>query len=264
VTRRRSLALALLAALAAAPAAAHSTLNPEETAALAFRQHPGARLPLDAAFVDEAGHAVRLGDFFAGKPMILVLDYLHCETLCGLVLDSLAGALDGVPLEAGRDFVVVAASIDAREGPAEARAAKERHLGGHDRASGSAGWHFLTGSAASIDRLADAVGFPFRYDAAIDQFAHPAGIVLAAPEGTIARYLIGLDVRPLDLRLGLAEAGRGAVAAPSAGLLLLCYHYDPQAGRYDLPVERALQLGGAVALLGVALMLARLHRARRG
>jgi protein SCO1/2 len=264
VTPWRSLVLALVAAFVAAPAAAHSTLKPGETASLAFRQHPGAPLPLDAALVDEAGRPVRLGDLFAGKPVILVLDYFHCETLCGVVLDNLAAALEHVPLAAGRDFVVVAASIDPREGPADARAAMARHRGRQTGSADAAGWRFLTGPEASIDRLADAIGLPFRYDAAIDQFAHPAGLVLAAPDGTIARYLLGVDFRPIDLRLGLAEAARGAVAAPAAGLLLLCYHYDPETGRYDVQVQRALQVAGGLTVLGLALMVARLRGTRRG
>ena len=42
---------------------------------------------------------------------------------------------------------------------------------------------------------------------------------------------------PTDLRLALTEAGEGAAAdSCSDQLLLLCYHYDPQTGRYWLAI----------------------------
>ena len=71
---------------------------------LAFRPHPGAQLPLELRLADEHGRTVPLGQFFTGKPVILVLEYLHCKTLCGLALGSLAAALQALPLDAGRDF----------------------------------------------------------------------------------------------------------------------------------------------------------------
>lgn len=256
--------LIILSLLAPHAAAARSTLTPDQFAGLAFAQHPGARLPLDAAFADEAGRPVRLGEFFGGKPVVLVLEYLHCRTLCGVVLGNLATALDRVSLDAGRDFAVVAVSIDPRDGPAEARAAKARELAHYRHPGAAAGWHFLTGTAAEIGRVADAVGFPFRYDAEIEQFAHPAGITLAAPDGTVARYILGVDYRPLDLRLGLVEASRGTVSSAASGLLLLCYCYDPQTGRYSVPINRATTIACLLTVAGIGAMVVGLNRARRG
>ena len=109
----------------------------------------------------------------------------------------------------------------------------------------------LTGDAAAIRRLTEAAGFPSRRDDGTGQYAHPAGFVVATPDGTISCYLLGLDWRPLDLRLALAEAAGGGVAAPAQALLLFCYCYDPQTGRYDLAIGRLLQVVGAVTLLGV-------------
>lgn len=110
----------------------------------------------------------------------------------------------------------------------------------------------LTGDAAAIRRLADAAGFPCRRDNTTGQYAHPAGFVVATPHGTISRYLLGLDWQPLDLRLALAEAAGNRVAAPAQTLLLFCYCYDPQTGRYDLAIGRLLQVVGAATLLVVA------------
>lgn len=249
--------LLLAAALAPSrPAAAdgvRSTISPATLAQLSFRQHPGAMLPLDAPLRDETGTAVRLGNYFGHAPVILVLEYLHCPNLCGLVTGNLLDALGGVPMRPGRDYQVVAVSIDPREGPADARADKASYVARDRRA---AAWHFLTGSAIAVKRIADTVGFPYRYDAGNNQFAHPAGIVLVSPDGKVARYILGLGYRPLDLRLGLTDAAAGTVAAPAARLLLLCYCYDPETGRYSIAVANLLRAGGFLTVLAVAVPIA--------
>ena len=51
------------------------------------------------------------------------------------------------------------------------------------------GWHFLTsGDQEPIDRLTAAIGFEYRYDEAMRQFVHAAGIVVATPDGRLSRY----------------------------------------------------------------------------
>jgi protein SCO1 len=250
-------------ALAMAVARAGAAFTAQQLADLSFHQHPGASLPLDATLIDEDGRHVRLGDLFSGKPVILVLDYLHCKTLCGFVLGNLARAAARVRRDAGADFSVVALSIDPRETPADARAARAQYrLQGHD--TDGRGWHFLTGSADEVRRVAAAVGFPYRYDEDADQFAHPAGFVVAAPNGTIARYVLGIDYAPLDLRLAVAEAGRGTISSPVNDLLLLCYCYDPQTGRYGPAIGNALRIAGGLTVLGIMAMVGRLMRMRRG
>jgi protein SCO1/2 len=263
VTRAAVFMVLLLATLAAAPSRAEAPFTAQQLAALSFHQHPGAPLPLDAALSDEEGRRVRLGEFFSGKPVILVLDYLHCKTLCGFVLGNLAQALARVGLDAGTDFSVVAISVDPRETPAAARAARAQYHLQHSHADG-AGWHFLTGGADEVRRVADSVGFPYRYDTDADQFAHPAGFVVAAPDGTVARYVLGIDYAPLDLRLAIAEAGRGTISSPVNDLLLLCYCYDPATGRYGPAIGNALRIAGGLTVLSIMAMVARLLRSRRG
>jgi protein SCO1 len=255
-------AVLLLSFTAAAAASAASTLPADTVKDLSFRQHPGARLPLEATFRDEGGELVRLGDFFRGKPVVLVLEYLRCKSLCGFVLQDLAKALARSSLVAGRDYQVVAISIDPRDGAAEARAARATYLERFGQAD-AAGWHFLTGAARPVADVADAVGFRFRYDPGIEQYAHPAGLIVAAPDGTIARYVLGLDYRPLDLRLALSEAAAGTIATPASELLLLCYHYDPGTGRYSFAINNVTRILCGVTVLGVGLLVVRLARGAR-
>jgi len=260
----RLLAAALvLAALAAAPPPARAALTQAQLGDLAFRQHPGAGLPLDAALTDEQGRAVRLGDFFAaGRPVILMLDYLHCKTLCGFVLGGLADALAQLPLVAGKDYAVVAVSIDPRETVTDARAARARYLA--RTGEEAAGWRFLVGEETAVRRIADAVGFPYRYDPELDQYAHPAGFVVASPDGAIQRYILGVGYEPGDLRSVIAAATQGRVATTLNRLLLLCYGHDPQQGRYTPEIELAAILANLAGMLGLVAVIARIHRRRNG
>jgi protein SCO1 len=245
--------------ISAAPAFGHSSLSQDVVSQLTFHQHPGAALPLDASFVDETGRSVRLGQFFHDEPVVLVLEYLRCRDLCSYVLRDTVTALQRVPLVAGRDYQVIALSIDPREGPEDARATRTMDL----RGARAAGWHFLTGHERDIGRVARAVGFHYRYDPAIDQFAHPGGIVVATPTGTIARYILGVSYRPVDLRLALVEAARGHISSPVADLLLLCYCYDPGTGRYSFAIRNATRALCGATLLGLGAMLFGLARPRR-
>jgi protein SCO1/2 len=258
------LAGAAPAAAAAAAAAAQSAFTANQLEALTFHQHPGAGLPLDTLLIDESGNPVRLGSYFKARPVILVLDYLHCKTLCGFVLSDLARTLGEVPLAPGKDFEVLAISIDPRDTPADSRAARAKYLARTGGAGG--GWHFLTGSDTEVHRIAAAVGFPYLYDASAEQYAHPAGITIVAPNGKIARYILGLDYRPLDLRLALTEASRGAISSPATDLLLLCYCYDPATGRYSAQIDLAMRLLGGATVLGLGATILRLSgvRLRRG
>jgi protein SCO1 len=247
--------LALLLLLGAiAPATAQSAFTAGQLSQLSFHQHLGAALPLDTPLRDENGGEATLGTFFGrDRPVVLVLDYLHCKTLCGFVLSDLVRSLDRVPLTAGSDFDVLAISIDPHDGPAESRAARLQYLA---RTAHSGGWHFLTADDAAIHSIAAAVGFPYLYDAAADQYAHPAGVTIAAPTGTIARYILGVDYAPLDLRLALTEAAQGAISTPASALLLLCYCYDPATGRYSAQIDTALRVLAGATVLGIGGMIA--------
>jgi protein SCO1/2 len=241
--------------------AAHSSLLSADTRDLGFKQQMGAALPMGVALRDGKGRVVHLSDFFRGEPVILVLDYLRCRNLCGVVLEHTAKMLALTPLTAGRDYQVVAISIDPRDGPADAREARAKYLTGLP-AAGAAAWHFLTGPEASVRAVADTVGFHYRYDPAIDQFAHPAGIMIVTPRGTVARYLLGVGFRPLDLRLGITEAAQGRISSPVADLLLLCYCYDPGTGRYSFAIRNTTRALCAATVLGLAFMVFRLCRPR--
>lgn len=263
----RALLLAVVAAAAAAaayapPAAAQMmTSGPSPSREVGFDQRVGMQVPLDAAFRDESGKTVRLGDYLGRKPVVLSLAYYECPMLCGIALEGLAKSLKGFSLVPGRDFEVVTVSFHPGEGPALARGKKDSLVRAYGRPGAEEGWHFLTGSEEQIRRVTEAVGFRYRWDEAQKQYAHATGVVLLTPQGTVSRYFFGVEYAPKELRLGLSEASAGKVGGVTAQLLLLCYKYDPAIGKYTTTVWALLRvLGTAVALALAAFVLLALRR----
>jgi protein SCO1/2 len=237
---------------------------PDPIQAVGFDQNLGAQVPLDLAFRDEAGQPVRLGDFLGSKPVILLFAYYECPMLCTLVLNDLTETLQAMNFDVGDQFAVVTVSMDPRETPALAIAKKAAYLRAYGRPGAAEGWHFLTGDEPEIKSLAETVGFRYAYDARLDQYAHPTGIMILTPQGQISRYFFGLDYPANDVRLGLIEASERKIGSPVDQFFLLCYAYDPATGRYSLAITKALRLAGAATALGLGgFVLGMLLRERR-
>ena len=74
---------------------------PPQLNEVGIEQKLNSQLPLDAAFKDENGNAVKLGDYFSkGKPVVLALVYYECPMLCNEVLNGLTGSLKGISFDA--------------------------------------------------------------------------------------------------------------------------------------------------------------------
>jgi protein SCO1/2 len=246
------------------PAQAHS-LTSSDLNGVQFEPHPGAQVPLDLTFHDELGQSMRLGEYLGQRPVILTLNYFTCPNLCPLTIEDLATALSDVPFALGDQFTVLSVSIDPTDTPELAQQKKREFLRKYEHPGIETGWHFLTGDQDAIASLTDAVGFRYVYDAEQHEYAHPAGLVVLTPSGTVSRYLYGLDFAPNDLRLSLVDASQQQIATVADRFLLLCYHYDPQNGRYSSLVITAVQGGGIATMLGLGLLLGTLwYREWRG
>ncbi len=257
--------LLCLPLLAAAPAMASNL--PDAVAGIGVDAHLGVTVPTGVPFVDESGRTVRLADYLGGPPVLLVPVYYTCPNLCGSALADLSFSLQRMPLRPGRDYLVVAVSIDPREGPAEAASAKARALTGDGPADLADAVHFLTGAAASTAALMRTIGFRYRWEPRLSQYVHLSGVALLSTDGRLARWLPGIGLEPADLRLAVAEAGRGGIDDLIDRFLLVCSRYDPQTGRYTSFAGTALKASsiGVVALLAgfTGLSLVREHRRRQ-
>jgi len=227
-------------------------------------QKPNAKLPLDAEFSDEQGAPVKLGQFFGERPVVLALVYYRCPMLCTQVLNGLAGSLQGVTFKPGKEYDVVVVSFDPGETPAMATERKQNFVSRYIRAVDASHIHFLTGRESSIKALTSAVGFRYAWDQATSQFAHPAAITIATADGRVSRYLYGVEFAPRDLKLAFVEASEGRVGSIVEQAMLLCYHYDPQTGRYGFVIMNIVRAAGALTVLGLGLgIVLSLRRERR-
>ena len=214
-----------------------------------FDQKLGTRLPLDRRFRDDSGRELALGELFGRRPVIVVPVYYQCPLLCNQTLNALTRSLKPLSLDAGKDFDVVAVSIDPEEMPELASTKKAGYLERYGRPGTESGWHFLTGEAASIAAVTEAIGFRYTYNPQTKLYAHAAGIVIATPDGRISRYYYGIDYPARDLQVELKRANSGQIGSPISGLLLLCYDYDAATGKYTLSILRLMRVLGVATVL---------------
>lgn len=227
-------------------------------------QKPNAQVPLDLEFSDEAGQPVTLRKFFGPRPVVLALVYYECPMLCGQVLSGFAGSLQGMSFTVGKEYDVLVVSFDPGETPAMATSRKKEFMRRFVRDATPENIHFLTGREESIKALTGAVGFRYAYDKAIDQYAHPAAVTVLTPDGRVSRYLYGVEFAPKDLKLALVEASDGKVGSITDQMMLFCYHYDPEAGKYGFVIMNFVRAAGAgTVLLLVGWIVLSLRRERR-
>ena len=250
---------ALEAQMSGAPTAGYklepgvvSTSVPKALREIGFDQHIDARIPLDVPFRDESGRTVAIGDYFGKRPVVLLFAYFDCPMLCTQVINGLSSALGVLSLDPGRDFEILTVSFNPHDTPESARAKKAIYIERYKHDGASAAWHFLTGDQPAIDRLTKAAGFKYAWDADTKQYAHPTGVMVLTPDGRLARYLFGIEYGPRDLRYAIVEASAGRVGSAVDSLLLYCYHYDPETGRYGLAIMRTIRIAAA----GTVLLLA--------
>ncbi|MGH2569755.1 MAG: SCO family protein, partial [bacterium] len=255
----RTLLALVLAALGATAASRAQQLEapPAELDGVGITERLDAALPLDLAFLDERGETVALGQYFEeGRPVVLNLVYFDCPMLCNVFLDGLVTTLRELDWTPGKEFRVVTVSIDPTDGPEGARAKRGHYVARLGRPEAEQGWHFLTGSEENVRRLADAVGFAYRYDEERREYMHSAALFVATPEGRLSRYLYGVAFDATTLRLSLVEASEGRVGSAMDQLLLFCFAYDHTAGRYGPAALKLVRAFGAVTACALGLFLA--------
>lgn len=228
---------------------ANAPIVPKYLVGVGIDQKLNAPVPLNAQFTDESGRSVELRSYLGRRPAILALVYYTCPALCDQILHGITMGIRPLSLRPGVDFDVIAISINPSEGPSDAAAKKRELLAASDDTSAAQAWHFLTGNETEIRKVADAVGYHYRYDPKTKMFFHGAGIMVLTPDGRLARYLYGIDYASKDLKLGLIEASHNRIGTPVDRILLFCYHYDPLTGKYTATVMNVIRAAAAVFLL---------------
>jgi len=247
------LGLSLAVLLAGTSGQLQAQMNPVETIVqnVGIDQRLNTQLPLDLKFKDETGRDVQLREYFNKKPVVLTLVYYQCPMLCTQVLNGFLKSSQAIKFQIGDDYDVVTVSFDPRETPDLAAAKKKIYVRSYRRPGAEEGWHFLTGDQKSIETLAAAVGYRYKFDERSQQYAHGSGIIVLTPDGRTSRYLYGIDYHPNDLRLALVESAAGKIGSPVDQILLLCFHYDPRTGKYGLLISRVLQFFGSLTAIAL-------------
>lgn len=210
-----------------------------------------AQLPLSVPFTDDTGRAVTLAEYFQGRDRAVVLNlvYYRCPGICNDLLNGLMATLQEMDWTAGVQFEIVTVSIDPAEDFDLAAGKKQTYLAEYARPAAAQGWHFLVGKKESIEALASAVGFGYRYEPGTGLYTHAAGLMICTPDGRVARYLTDVIFQAPTLELALVEASQGTIGTPVQHLLLrFCYVYDATQGRYVVAARKIMAIGGAVTL----------------
>jgi protein SCO1/2 len=212
-------------------------------------------VPLDVIFKDESGTDVHLRDFFHEKPVVLSLVYYECPMLCSMTLNGLVKSMRPLALSAGDEFEVVTVSFDANEKPELAAAKKNVYVKDYGRPGAASGWHFLTGSRESIQRLTEAVGYRYQWDEHTKQWAHVSAIVILTPDGRVSQYLYGIEFSSRDLRLSLVQASQNKIGTLVDRILLYCYHYNPTTGKYGLVIMNTVRAASLATVFALAVFI---------
>lgn len=242
-----------------------ANMRPPGLEFVGIEQQLNAEVPADLEFRDDLGNTVKLGDYFGkGRPVILNLGYYECPMLCGELLQGLSGSLRVLKFDVGKEFDVITVSFDPHETTEMAAEKKRNIMKRYNRPGAEKGWHFLTGSAESINALTKSVGFQYQWDEKTKQYAHATAIVVLTPDRHIAEYFYGVEFSPKDLRLGLVQASQGKIGNVADQVLLYCYHYDPRIGKYGAVISNILRLAALATMLIVGAFVLIMFRADAG
>ena len=214
---RRLLALVLLVASLPLTAAAREPAptpsrdagrrRPACSSKVGFDQNLDARCrsTCRSATSGPSGPARRLLRPPAGDPDLV---YYECPMLCNEVLNSLLRRLNALTFDVGKEFDVVTVSIDPGETPALA-ARKKARVPEAVRPQGGRAGLALPHRRRGVDPPAGrGRRVPLRLRPQTDQYAHPAGIVIADPEGGSPATIYG-DQLPGQRPPARADRGVG-------------------------------------------------------
>ncbi len=221
---------------------------PKEIQGVTIEERLGEKLDLNMSFTDQDGKPIKLGDLLKDeKPLLLSLNYYRCKTLCGVQLENLAKTIKDLKWPIGKDFHMATISFDKTDTPELAKSKQTEYLEKVGDLDGK--WNFLIGSQLNIDKITKSIGFYYNYIPDKNEFAHTAAIFIISPDGTISRYLYGIDYKVKDVKFALMDAANGKIGSTTDRFLLFCCNYDPSLGRYTGLAIGLMRVAGIVTIL---------------
>jgi protein SCO1/2 len=258
----RNLTLALAAAIAlatAAPAQAQVLLdeNPAEAAGVKLEEQRGAEIPRGLTFTDSTGETVEFDALFDGeRPVVLILGYYDCPLLCPWVFNSMQNAFNQLAWQVGKEYRVVAVSIDPTNTTEQAASERRKAVEGLRRGvRDDQSWMFLLSPDDQVVPLAEAVGFGYSYLEESGEYAHPGVAIILSPEGVVTQYLQVSPLPEKQLRLSLMEAADGQIGSFIDKFIFSCHIYDPDAGSFVLHARSIMNVGAVLTAIAVGLVI---------
>ncbi|MCB8839665.1 electron transporter [Aurantimonas sp. VKM B-3413] len=251
MTRLAALLLALtLLPTHAAPASAG--LTRDELSSVGFADRTGRLLPVDAMLTDANGVTRSLGERLGGRAALVAFVDYTCETVCGVAANALAAAEATLKDRSDLAHAVLVLGFDPRDTGAD----QAKWLTGNEAAASLGKDAFLLADAETTRRLVQAAGLKTFYDADRDQYAHPAGALLLDNEGRVLRPLDLVSLEPETLRLAIVDASNGEAGSLVDQLVLSCYGWNAETGRYTSIVNSTVLVAGCGTVLLIAGLLA--------
>ena len=243
----RCLLQCLLALVFCAPLRVNSQTPPK----VGIQEKLGQTMPLDQELYDETGRLVTLKSL-VNKPTIFTFVYFRCPGICTPLLNELTKVVDKTDLVLGKDYQIITISFDHRETPDIAAGKKDNYMQLLKKPEDPNGWRFLTGDSLAIQRVTDGAGFYFMHSG--NDFVHAGALIIVSPEGTITRYINGIQYLPFDVKMAVYEASTGKVGPTVAKILTFCFSYDPKGHTYTLNFMR-IALVVTLGCVGVFVMV---------
>jgi len=248
-----SCALAMLVCSAGADSvyAQRKESPPKELEGVGLTEDYDAQVPLDLPFVDSQQGKLTLGELFDGsRPVILTMNYSNCPKLCSLQLNALVDTIKAMDWNLGQEYRVVTIGLDPLETSQRAQLTRQSYLKAYGRPGSADGWRFLTSrNEKDIKQVAETVGFHYRKIPGTNDYAHVAALMICTPDGRVSQYLTGIEYDPQTLRLSMVEASEGRVGSAMDQILLYCFHYDAQKGRYGPAAYKLMRIGGVLTVM---------------
>ncbi|HEY2034198.1 MAG TPA: SCO family protein [Rhizomicrobium sp.] len=248
------MAVLILMVLLASPAAAG--LSRADLASVSAAPPPGARLDPNLSARDVTGRRWTMRELLAGHSVFFNFVDYTCNTLCGTDLELLSAGIQNAHLNPA-DYRIVVFGIDPKDSAKDALAMARKEI----PASLLPRTVLLLPDKAMVDRATTALGFHYRYDAAADQFAHPAAVYVIGSDAGVRGVLSPFALTATDMKTVL-DASKPSLSLYDR-VRLLCYCYDPETGIYSLRIAWLLRVACIVTvlLLGSAVFLL-IRRAR--
>lgn len=248
------LCLIVLLVLASNSQAQYLNVTPDELLEVGVDEKTGEFISGDILLFDADGDTLTISDLlYKGKPLILNLVYYECPMLCSLVMNGILKSLQGINWTPGKEFNVLTVSIDPEETPKIASTYKSAYYDSLNIINN--GWYFTVSNESNIQKLSGQVGFKFKYDAEIEQYAHPAVIVFIDDQGMIIRYLYGIEFASIQLKKALDDASKGIIGNTIDRILLYCYQYNPESKSYVPVAINIMKVSGFLVMIALGIFL---------